>query len=179
MRGSRSLVVLGLVAAATFWTRPAFACSCAGPPELPAAVANADVVFEGEVVAYVGEGKSEVRVDRVYKGRVRRITLLHTDLAPFSSCSASPPGPGPVVYAGPRELVTGQCRHVMFRTSEDVGLPGYAPLPGADDRGGGGWVSAAIAALGVVSLPIARRTPEERRRRRRDAADLAALRLAR
>ena len=179
MRDVRRLcLVLALVAVATFWTRPAFACSCAGPPEFAQAVAEAEVVFAGEILSYVGEGKSEVRVDRVYKGQVREISILHTDLLRFTSCATSPPSPRPVVYAGPRELTSGQCQFTLWPV-RDVALASYAPLPGADDRGGGGWVSGLIAALGVAALPLARQSRSERRRRRRDAADLAAVRLAR
>lgn len=177
---AKRLLVMLLIAVAAVWLpAPAWACDCDAPPSFEEAVAGAELVFAGEVTGYLGGGDNELRVDRVYRGQVREVVVLRGDIEWGSSCgSAGPITRGPVVYAGPAKLEDLGC-DLRLWYGERVALPSYPPLRGAEDRGGGGLVSMAIAAVGAALLPLARTPRSEVRRRKRDAADLAALRLAR
>jgi hypothetical protein len=174
----RRLVVLAFLALSAVWARPAWACSCAGPPTFDEALANAEVAFVGEIVSGVVGGQVDVRVDRVIKGSVKSVVLLRADLASRTSCELRPPAQRPITYAGPAELRTGPCAWVLWPAERGLALPSSPPLPGRELRGPGAG-DILMALLAAAALPLARQTRAERQRRRDDALNLQALRLSR
>ncbi|MDE2787161.1 MAG: hypothetical protein OXL37_10910 [Chloroflexota bacterium] len=165
--------------------RPAHACLCAPSGSPTEALAEADAVFAGEVVAIRALGHPpyrlssadpvavEFRVSRVWKGPRRETITIETEASGISCGYQFKKERRYIVYA--REGKTGMCTRTApawMAFADFVALgPGQPPelTPAADTGGGGACAAAAdaddkpmdVAALallaGVAALGIRRR----------------------
>ncbi len=174
-----------LLAALSF-PRPAHACSCASSGSPAEALAEADAVFAGEVVAVRPLGHPpfrmstadpvavEFKVSRVWKGPRRETLIVETESSGISCGYEFKKGRKYIVYTwdGTRTGLCTRTAPAWMAFADFVALgPGHSPevLPGAEMAGGGACgaatgsserpldIASVILLAGVIALGIRRR----------------------
>lgn len=180
-----TLVLLVLLVSATVGVRAAYACSCVGMSPLDETVAGAEVAFSGEVTRDLGRNRYAVRVDRVFKGSVPATVTVAAEGPRESSCGIALT-PGPIVYAGNRDLRVHLCSRVWYGDDAKAALAassvkGVRPTgtaspdsvaigppeePEPDRQGPLAWPVGTLLLSGALAVLLLRR-------RRNDAASAA------
>jgi len=174
--GSAALALAAVLLALTAaWARPApaYACSCAYPPDDPELVRLAEVIFTGTVAADRVDERAQTRtltftVDRVYKGRATRTQVVTTHSS-GASCGLETSGPGPFLVFADQEqsgLTANLCGGTRAGPAPASLGPGQAPLADAalppEDSRRGRWLPLvgfllAVAGSGLVGWALVRR----------------------
>lgn len=181
------LLVLGGAPVLALAAPPAYACSCAVEATGPAALAAAEVVFEGRPVERQGEGSWTFQVDRVYRGAVAGRQRVVTGTEQEASCGrsftlgrtylvdgrATPGDPGAVGtglctatrdVAGETPAERRDLLHVLGTGSPAPAAGPPSPAPGPEQRS----APVAVVVAGLVLAVATVVTAAVRSRRRRD-----------
>jgi hypothetical protein len=174
-----ALTLAGVLLALTaLWATPspAYACSCAYPPDDPELVGLAEVIFTGTVTADELDERAQTRtltftVDRVYKGTARSTEVVTTHSS-GASCGLEISGPGPfLVYADQEQsrLTANLCGGTRAGPVPAGLGSGQTPIAGPeappDEPRRGTWYPVvgffvALCGAGVVAYALVRRGPE-------------------
>jgi hypothetical protein len=152
----RLLVLLLALVWTTVGAGAAYACSCGELPAFEESVARAEVAFRGTVLRALGGSKYEVRVDGLVKGSLPPVVTVRAEDPRRSSCGTEL-RPGPLVYAGDRDLYVMQCMAAYngegaLQVLQDSGLRADIPPDPAAARDGTSWWTAALGVAVAVAL---------------------------